>query len=206
MSTVMRPILGEMTVSEIRQYCRDHEIKGHSRYTRRAQLVEFVESYLDELDSLLEMDLLEADRSATDGTEDQISPEAIASSQISPDLPSGDRIYPPAIGSVRIIDRTDQYESPKGIWEVSPGYPKSISNRSLGYPRGIPKSCPGHDLVMPKLCPGHDPVMPKLCPGHEPSMIDRYPKSSHGINSAVPGYRIGCDRFSPDQTTEGVRQ
>ncbi|AFY81239.1 hypothetical protein [Oscillatoria acuminata] len=82
MSIYVRPDLEGMTVAAIREFCREHKIKGYSRYSRKASLIEFVETAM--LEKFLEEDLLEGPTEELEGDRAEESFEAIGTSEYVP--------------------------------------------------------------------------------------------------------------------------
>lgn len=190
MSTYSRPELEGMTVTAIKQFCRDREITGYSRYTRKADLIEYVYSVLDSIAAFLEEDLLEAPTEDLDGDRPQSSPVAIATEEIHPDLPPVSQIHPDPSQVLQTAGKTDQSEISLVIPELSQSYPNGVPGLSREGPPVMPRASGEYPRVIPGLCPGYSTDITRSSPGHDPGMIDGYPKSSHGINSAVPGSRI----------------
>jgi hypothetical protein len=190
MSTYSRPELEGMTIAAIKQFCRDREITGYSRYTRKSDLIAYVYSVLDSIDAFLEENLLEAPTEELGGDRTESSPEAIASTQIDPDLSPISQIHPDHSQVSETPRKTDQYESSLVIPELSRSYPNGITGLSPGYPPVMPRVSCEYPANILGLCTHHPTDITRSSPGHDPGIIDRYPKSSHGFNSIFPGSRI----------------
>ncbi|MCT7954638.1 hypothetical protein [Laspinema palackyanum] len=190
MSTYSRPQLEGMTVVAIKQFCRDRDITGYSRYTRKTDLIAYVHSVLDSIEAMMEENLLEAPTEELGGDRTESSPTAIASDEISPDPSPVSQINPDPSQVLQTAGKTDQSESPALIPALSQTYAESITETSSGYPPVISRAYCDYPRVIPGLCTHHPPGISQSSPGHDPGMIDRYPKSSHGINSSFPGSRI----------------
>ncbi|MCT7958734.1 hypothetical protein [Laspinema palackyanum] len=199
MSTYSRPELQGMTIAAIKQFCRDNEITGYSRYTRKTDLIAYVYSVLDSIESMMEENLLEAPTEELDGDRAETSPEAIASTQIHPDLSPVSQINPDSSQVLQTAGKTDLYESSLVIPELSQSYPNGVPGLSPGHPPVMPRISCEYPRVMPGLCPGHANGINRISSGHDPGIIDRYPKSSHGINSSFPGSRIQNVLTHPNQ-------
>lgn len=115
MSVSPRLDLASMTIAAIRQFCRDYEIAGHSRYTKKADLIAYVDSVLDSIDEFSEDESTEAPTSTDAIASNEIHPDAIASNEIYPDLPRsthrGSNI--PAVPKIRM--QNDLHKGSHGI-------------------------------------------------------------------------------------------
>jgi len=161
-----------------------NEITGYSRYTRKSQLIQYVEGTL--LETFIDEDLPETQRSesSSQGDRTESSPVAIASGEINPEGPRSTQINPDQSQVPSLPSKTDQYESSLSIPELSRSHPKRSPGSSPGHPSVMPKLCLDHPLVMPELSPGHNPVMPNSGPGHARGMIDRYPQNPPQISGS----------------------
>lgn len=190
MSTYCRPELEGLTVAAIKQFCRDNEITGYSRYTRKTDLVEYVYSVLDSIETMMEENLLEAPTEELEGDRTESSLEAIASDQIYPDAIASTQIHPDPSQVLLPLGKTDQSESSLVIPELSQSHPKSIPGASPGHPSVIPRASCEYPQNILGLCTHHSTGITRSSPGHDPGIIDLYPKSSHGFSTIFPGSRI----------------
>ncbi len=190
MSRYSRPELEGMTVAAIKQFCRDREITGYSRYTRKSDLIAYVYSVLDSIAAILEEDLLEAPTEDLDGDRAESSPVAIASTQIDPDLYPISQINPDPSQVSQTAGKTDLYESPIVIPASSQSYPNGVPGLSREGPPVIPRVSCEYPANILGLCTHHSPGINRASCENDPGIIDLYPKSSHGFSSIFPGSRI----------------
>lgn len=186
MNPYVRPDLEGMTVAAIKAFCRDREITGYSRYTRKSQLIQYVESVLDSIEVFLEEDLLEGPTLERDGDRPESFPTANRSVQICPDLPRSTQIHPDLSPVSPTLNETDRSVSFIVIPEGSPSYPRVIPGLSPGYPRVIPLLSSGHNPVMPELSPGDTLGTSNLSIGDNPGKIDRYSQLLPKISPPEP--------------------
>ncbi|MCT7980872.1 Rho termination factor N-terminal domain-containing protein [Laspinema olomoucense] len=199
MSTYSRPNLEAMTVEAIKQFCRDREITGYSRYTRKSDLIAYVESVLDSIDAFLEENLLEAPTEELEGDRAESSPDAIASTQIHPELSPVSPINPDPSQVSPTLDKTDLCLDSLVVPELSQSHPNGITGLSPGYPPVMPRVSCEYPANILGVCAGHDPDIPRSSLGHDRLINDLYPKSSHGFSSIFPGSRINPLPSSHDQ-------